>query len=322
MAELKPSDGPDSFAAPFAAGTTDRSASTPPARGGRYLDRLLDSPGQGEAGEGEDASPSREGLPASYRMRHDAHYVDELESRTRRQATAPVRVPAPAGGDAAMENLSRAHVALALTELCRSLDGLSSCFNLVPAGARPLRERLGLELAHVETRRAWRTAQGLKLLLDDPPMARQHVNLGDLLRQVVVNMSDELRLVRVNLGLDVTATVPGIQMDEGVLSLGIASLLGALVATIEASPEPGTLHATTTAVNGSVSLRVHARHALPPGQLARLFDLAWVDRPGGVAAAVGLAAARRVTQLHGGHIEASVHQSGGFVVSLTVPMEN
>ena len=105
MAELKPSDGPDSFAAPFAAGTTDRSASTPPARGGRYLDRLLDSPGQGEAGEGEDASPSREGLPASYRMRHDAHYVDELESRTRRQATAPVRVPAPAGGDAAMENL-------------------------------------------------------------------------------------------------------------------------------------------------------------------------------------------------------------------------
>src|SRR3972149_11177989 len=151
-------------------------------------------------------------------------------------------------------------------------------------------------------------------------MARQHVDLGDLLRQIVLNMSDELRLARVNLGLDVTATVPGIQMDEGLLSLGVASLLGALVATLEASPEPGTLHATTTSVNGSVSLRVHARNALPPGQLARLFDLAWVDRPGGVAAAVGLAAAGRRAPPPGGHIEASVHQTGGFVGSLAVPM--
>src|SRR5262245_18487030 len=31
----------------------------------------------------EPTRPARQGLPPTYRMRHDAHYIDELESRRR-----------------------------------------------------------------------------------------------------------------------------------------------------------------------------------------------------------------------------------------------
>ena len=45
-----------------------------------------------------------------------------------------------------------------------------------------------------------------------------------------------------------------------------------------------------------------AQHAITSGTgaLARFFDVEWTDRPGGYQAAVGLAAARRIVDLHDG----------------------
>src|SRR5437868_4706987 len=77
----------------------------------------------------------RQGLPSQYRMRHDAHYVEELATRSGEAApeepAVPSAIPMPA----------------ALRDLCQEFEGLASCFNLIEHGARPLRERIGLSLA-------------------------------------------------------------------------------------------------------------------------------------------------------------------------------
>jgi hypothetical protein len=51
----------------------------------------------------------------------------------------------------------------------------------VSAEARPLRERLGRQLAQVEARRASRISHSLRVLLDKPRLTRRAVNLAELL---------------------------------------------------------------------------------------------------------------------------------------------
>src|SRR5262245_62159113 len=76
--------------------------------------------------------PVRQGLPTEYRMRHDAHYVEELGARSSRLE--------PGG------TLSNIPTAAALRDLCHEFEGLASCFNLIQQSAKPLRERLGITL--------------------------------------------------------------------------------------------------------------------------------------------------------------------------------
>ena len=99
--------------------------------------------------------PVRQGLPADYRMRHDAHYVEELGARD--GETPPGAAPLPP-----------VSMPAALRDLCQEFEGLASCFNLLEQGARPLRERLGLTLAKIGVQRSIRYAQQLRILLEDP----------------------------------------------------------------------------------------------------------------------------------------------------------
>jgi hypothetical protein len=57
----------------------------------------------------------------------------------------------------------------------------------------------------------------------------------------------------------------------------------------------------------------------PAGLLARFFDPAWPDRPGGAIAAVPLLAAARIAELHGGRVEIAAGFRGGCRLSLTLP---
>src|SRR5689334_15561420 len=100
---------------------------------------------------------ARQGLPAEYRMRHDAHYVEEL-------ATRPKESPQEGSSPAPAEPIS---MPAALRDLCKEFEGLASCFNLLEQGARPLRERLGLSLAKIGVQRSIRYAQQLRILLED-----------------------------------------------------------------------------------------------------------------------------------------------------------
>ena len=57
----------------------------------------------------------------------------------------------------------------------------------------------------------------------------------------------------------------------------------------------------------------------PAPQLARFFDPAWAERPGGTIAAVPLLAAGRIAELHGGRLEVAPGPRGGCRLTLTLP---
>lgn len=250
----------------------------------------------------------RQGLPTEYRMRHDAHYVEELGARaSAARPEHPLTLPTvPA--------------AAALRDLCQEFEGLASCFNLIQQGARPLRERLGVTLAKIGVQRSIRYAQYLRLLMEDQHVSRRDIRLDDLVRQALGDFKEELRLTESTLVVDLPDSPLAAQGDAGLLMSGIRGCIGAAVALIELSGMPADLHVTAFASGDTLQCEVRQDvYAVDTHQLTRLFDMESSDRPGGRMMAVALSAARRVAQLHGGFVDASPAGSGGSTFVFSVP---
>ncbi len=58
---------------------------------------------------------------------------------------------------------------------------------------------------------------------------------------------------------------------------------------------------------------------MPASSWSLWFDAGWDQRPGGEAAAIGLLAARRATELHGGRLEIAPTEGGGVRLALSFP---
>lgn len=291
-------------------------------------------------------APTREGLPADYKMRN-AHYVDELEARARRLADEEQRAQALPASDAPIGPPPRLVVALGLNELTRGLDGLVSCFNLVSPRTRPLRERLGLQLAQVEARRAGRVSQSLRVLLDEPRLTRRAVDVAELLQRVLDDMRDELYLARIELSVDFSAGAPNaapalgwpggtrdVWADGLLLGVALSGIVGSLVAMSESVggvpsvaaalaglEPPASLRVTIISGDGVITVRLLAEGMVIASSVGRLFDIEWLDRPGGIAAGAALVAAQRIAQLHGGRLEA-IHDQAGLAMSLSLPVQS
>src|SRR5262245_23013459 len=170
----------------------------------------------------------RQGLPTEYRMRHDAHYVEELGGRPRIAGQDPAEPPAAVPMSAA------------LRDLCQEFEGLGSCFNLLDKGPRPLRERLGLALAKIGVQRSIRYAQHLRILLEPQYVSHRDVRLDDLLREAFSDLKEELRLTESSLVFD----APGspLQGDALLLRLALRACAAATVALVEMSGAPADIH--------------------------------------------------------------------------------
>jgi len=264
----------------------------------------------------------RQGLPPGYRMRHDAHYVDELNSRHRPPEAAP-----PAGhpnADAALGAPALAFptsipVTFALRDMSQELEGVASCFNLVAAKARPLRERMGLSLARVGVERNMRAFQALRMLLEDPPPEPSLVSLTGIVDQTVKSFDEELRLTGARISLDAPDTSVRVTADARMLSLAVQACVGTLVSLVEASNAAEGIHISVRSADGLASCEMRQdAYRLSADQFSRLTDLEWSERPGGIPAGIGLAAAARIAQAHGGGLDARRSDGGGCVLTLTV----
>ena len=58
---------------------------------------------------------------------------------------------------------------------------------------------------------------------------------------------------------------------------------------------------------------------VPAWAIGRFFDTEWTDRPGGFQAAIELAAARRVAELHHGGLEIVAGDRSGCKLVLVLP---
>jgi hypothetical protein len=249
---------------------------------------------------------ARQGLPTEYRMRHDAHYVEELAAQERsvaEQAPAEaVTVPTSA-----------------LRDICQEFEGLASCFNLLDQRARPLRERLGLALAKIGVQRSVRYAQNLRVLLEDPHPLRCDLRLDEVIRDGFADLKEELRLTESTLVLDLPAAPLPVRGDGGLLRTALLACAGATISLIETNGVPGHLHVSAFASTDIVHCEFRQdAAAIEPQQLLRMFDLEAVDRSCRMTA-VALQATKRIAQLHGGHFEARRTSVGGCAFVFSVP---
>jgi hypothetical protein len=250
--------------------------------------------------------PARQGLPTEYRMRHDTHYVEELGARPRLadQAATPSPESVP--------------ISAVLRDLCQEFEGLGSCFNLIDKGPRPLRERLGLALARIGVQRSIRYAQHLRILLEDQYPIPRDVRLDDLMRDGFSDLKDELRLTESTLVFDgPPAAVSG---DAALLRIALRACCSVGIALAEMAGTPGDLHVLIFPAGDLLHCEFRQESCqLDAQQVAQLFDIDIPERANGRAIAVALNAARRIAQLHGGHLEARRSSSGGCTLIVSLP---
>jgi hypothetical protein len=274
-----------------------------------FLDQYLE-PASSPSSSLDKSRPVRQGLPSGYRMRHDAHYVDELETR---------RGSSPAAAGPALAFPTSIPVTFALRDMSQELEGVASCFNLVATTARPLRERMGLSLARVGVERNMRAFQALRMLLEDPPPEPASTSLTSLLEQTVGSFDEELRLTGLRISLNVPDAVIRVTADPRMLSLALQACVGTLMSLVEASNTAHVIHVTARVSDGVASCEMRQdAYRLSADQFSRLTDLEWSERPGGIPAGIGLAAAARIAQAHGGGLDARRTEAGGCVLVLTL----
>jgi hypothetical protein len=287
----------------------------PPSGAEAFLDEYIETPAQPI----DKPPPVRKGLPTSYRMRHDAHYVDELEARYR-ISELPTSAANRTASETALAFPTSIPVTFALKDMSLELDGVASCFNLVDVKARPLRERLGLTLARVGVQRGMRSFHALRFLLEDPALELEDVALNTVLERTLSSFDEELHLTETRLRLRLHDSPMNLKGDARLLALAIQACTGTLLALIEASGRGGILDVCSTGNGDSVHCELGQDiYRMSPEQFGRMTDLEWTERPGGIPAGIALAAAARIAQAHGGHLEAHRKESGGCVFRLSFP---
>src|SRR5690606_24175608 len=126
--------------------------------------------------------PEREGLPPGYRMRADAHYVDQLTARRAERADrqdddAPERV-----GDKVLAHLSE------------DITSIGSAAGMLTADASPLARRVSIDLIKAQSWRAGWLLRAAALLDNTPRPAARPRPIGPILAQVRDGFAAECRL--------------------------------------------------------------------------------------------------------------------------------
>jgi hypothetical protein len=236
----------------------------------------------------------RQGLPAEYRMRHDAHYVDELATRPKENANERASEPEP----------DPVSMPGALRDLCKEFEGLASCFNLLEQGARPLRERLGLSLAKIGVQRSIRYAQQLRILLEDPRPFQRELRLDEAIRHAFDDVKEELRLTEATLALDLPSSPLVVCADAPLLQTALRACAGATIALIELGGRPAELQVSAFKADEAVHCEFRQ-------------DSCSMSQPPSRALSVALSAARRIAELHGGTLESRATSAGGTSLRLS-----
>ncbi len=269
--------------------------------------------------------PEREGLPPGYRMRADAHYVDQLT--TRRSHGESVRglardtEAADAEGSAEVRDRHESRDRRsdrAFAQLSEDLATIGSAAALLGDDTSVLGRRVSLDLIKAH---AWRASWllGAQALLDNPH--RGHFrprSVAALLGRVRDGFAPECRLNAIVLdvrGSDWHASMP---VDEPGLMAGVG---GALVATLGliGPSEGATIKITLTMAGEAPTIEIAQDVATIPASVGqRFFDPSWSDRPGGWIVGIGAAAARTAALQHGGRAAFVLGDVRGSALHLTL----
>jgi signal transduction histidine kinase len=273
-------------------------------------------------------APVREGLPPTYRMRHEPHYVETLVAPPV-AADAPVPPPVPVAAPAApTPEVAPAPVdglADVIAALATSIDAIEASLRDLPLRGRPLRERVAIDLARAEAARARWITDAAAVLRVDPLPSLDEVDLVAVCGAVAAAFAPEYRLTGGEPSTTLPAAPAHVFGDERLLTTAVGSVLAAVRTLVEDRGDAGRVSVglaprvdttTRTIEIAQTAVRV------PVSAHARFFDPAWSAHPAGPAGAVLLAAARRIAEAHGGGLELAALDGGGCRFALSVPAAN
>ncbi|MCC7010195.1 MAG: hypothetical protein IT184_15415 [Acidobacteria bacterium] len=260
--------------------------------------------------EPKPSKAEREGLPPGYRMRADAHYVDNLTSRRERVLADASR------GDADRAD-ARDRTDRLLAQLAEDLATIDSAVAALSGDASRLARRVNVDLAKSQV---WRATWALRANAILAGTARTQIRprpLAFLLGQVRGGWAAECRLLGVSLEVQASDWNAVVSVDE---SSVIAGLTGAIIATIGVlgQPEGATLVLSAAAAGGELrTVEITQDDVVVAPQVAqRFFDATWAERPGGWIAGLGAAAAKAVAQQHGGDARFESDVDAGSTITL------
>jgi len=247
----------------------------------------------------------REGLPAAYRMRADAHYVEQLVSRRERvdRLEAPRHPAAPADPgdrDAPVERRDRRSDRV-MAQLNDEISAMLSAAATLADGS-PLVRRMGADLLRAQ---AWRASWLLhaSALIDGRHRGQSGAKaVSQIVEQLRQGLSPECRLSGATLELAATDWNAPLTIDERAL---VAAVTGAVYATLSVATASEGMHIRVSLDPAGGELRqvevAQADVTAAPGTSLRFFDASWSDRPGGWSASLAALTVRAAAQQLGGN---------------------
>lgn len=262
-------------------------------------------PGEHSDTSAANGRTDREGLPASYRMRADAHYVEQLATRreraerldsTRHVATGPEVTDREAAAERRDRRSDRV-----MMQLDEEIAAIASAATLLSSDVSPLARRMSAELIRSQ---AWRASWLLRAsaLLDGRHRGQSRTRaIGTLLEQLRQGLMPECRLAGATLHLQASDWNTPVVIDEAAV---IAGVTAAVFATLGMAGQGDNLAIRVALETGGGELRqvevTQDDIAAAPGASLRFFDSTWGDRPGGWSAGLAALTVRSAAQQLGG----------------------
>ena len=250
---------------------------------------------------------AREGLPRSFRMRHDAHYVDELMSRTaetpgRERDMAPA--PAPASAPAVALIADRLESIVAHSHAAR------------PQGASLIEQSVQIELMRVA-----RLARAAAILQQREPPVRESVFAHEIADTVSRAAAPVARMAGMDFDVSVDDRLFEIALEPIAAIQGIVGTVDAVVELLLASPRR---QSSTRQAAGRIAISLQSVKvrpalivdvfcptlALTAAQIDRFFRNVEEDYRSAPAAGLLLAAAAHTVRAHGGRADIKQHAAG------------
>lgn len=256
------------------------------------------------SGENEPQGPRfREGLPSNYRMRADAHYVEQLESG--RPATPAVAKrpssPAPQGSSEA--------------DVLTALHAISSCAALVDEDVTGLTRQVATSLIRAE---AWRST----CLLQSSRIIRQGVaptRRGTPVRRLITRVIDSVDRERKLRGVHVDTVL---SVGDGLAVSGhedtlLFVLSGLTLLTIELAgraKDASILIAALAEPAGKVTIAISQDSAAVPESWPSVVGQPGSEDAGTWSTPVAVMALRRVAEAYGGTVSTTRFANGSRLI--------
>ena len=245
----------------------------------------------------------REGLPPGYRMRADAHYVDQLSGR-RIDTDAPRAVVKRSVESPEVKDVREArdhgsdHL---VTQLLQEMDAVLASSSLLTGNGPTLGQRANIAAVRAHAFRAAWLLRAHTLVEGTHRAQVRPRSLGRMLDHVRDGLAAEFSLTGARLEVHANDWSAQVSIDDVAMAAGVSAAIFASLAMLP-DAAGATIRITASAAGHDLrAIEITQDESAVAANVSTLFfDPAWSDRPGGGAAATAAACVKAVANLHGG----------------------